>query len=120
MPPLGAPGGWPPCQPPPTTHHNTARRQAGAGTAHITSRQTLLACGILYVVLYPIVNDVIAATMYDGYSRRSGVQPVADRLRGRNLARLCGAVTSQRRTGWSVRPSGARVPRRSSGHDEQR
>jgi hypothetical protein len=34
-------------------------------------RQALLACGILYAVLYPVVNDVVAATMYDGYSRTS-------------------------------------------------
>lgn len=48
-----------------------AGRLAGARTAHVTSRQALLACGILYALLYPIVNDVIAATMYDGYSRVS-------------------------------------------------
>jgi hypothetical protein len=34
-----------------------------------TPRQALLACGLLYAVLYPIVNDVIAASLYDGYSR---------------------------------------------------
>jgi hypothetical protein len=44
------------------------RRDAAAGT-RITARQALLACGIAYAVLYPIVNDVIAATLYDGYSR---------------------------------------------------
>jgi len=32
-------------------------------------RRSLLACGLLYAVLYPIVNDVIAANLYDGYSR---------------------------------------------------
>jgi hypothetical protein len=48
-----------------------AGRLPGARTAGITSRQALLACGILYALLYPIVNDVIAATMYDGYSRMS-------------------------------------------------
>src|SRR5687768_6789491 len=31
--------------------------------------ETLLACGIAYALLYPIVNDAIAATLYDGYSR---------------------------------------------------
>ena len=31
----------------------------------------LLACGVLYSLLYPIVNDVIAANFYDGYSRMS-------------------------------------------------
>jgi hypothetical protein len=34
-------------------------------------RQALLACGIFYAVLYPVVNDAIAATLYDGYSRMS-------------------------------------------------
>jgi hypothetical protein len=34
-------------------------------------RQALLACGMLYAVLYPVVNDAIAATLYDGYSRMS-------------------------------------------------
>ena len=33
------------------------------------SRGHLLACGLLYAVLYPIVNDVIAVGLYDGYSR---------------------------------------------------
>lgn len=35
----------------------------------VTFRRVLLACGFLYAVLYPIVNDVIAAALYDGYSR---------------------------------------------------
>jgi hypothetical protein len=48
-----------------------AGRLAGSRTASVSSRQALLACGILYALLYPIVNDVIAATMYDGYSRMS-------------------------------------------------
>jgi hypothetical protein len=34
-------------------------------------RQALLACGILYAVLYPVVNDAIAATLYPGYDRTS-------------------------------------------------
>jgi hypothetical protein len=42
---------------------------ARAETAGLTPRQALLACGLLYAVLYPIVNDVIAATLYEGYSR---------------------------------------------------
>lgn len=37
----------------------------------IRVRQALVACGVLYAVLYPVVNDGIAATMYDGYSRTS-------------------------------------------------
>jgi hypothetical protein len=48
-----------------------ARRYAGVGIARKSPRQALLACGILYAVLYPIVNDMLAAAMYDGYSRMS-------------------------------------------------
>lgn len=48
-----------------------ARRHAAGGTARISLRQALLACGVLYALLYPIVNDVVAASMYDGYSRMS-------------------------------------------------
>lgn len=44
-------------------------RSAPAETAKITPRVAFLACGLLYAVLYPIVNDVIAASLYDGYSR---------------------------------------------------
>jgi hypothetical protein len=47
------------------------RHDAPAGTTRISARQALLACGIVYALLYVIVNDVIAATLYDGYSRRS-------------------------------------------------
>lgn len=46
-----------------------AARNAHAGAASATPRVALLACGILYAALYPLVNDVIAATLYDGYSR---------------------------------------------------
>jgi hypothetical protein len=41
----------------------------GKKTSGVTPRIALLACGLLYAVLYPIVNDAIAATLYDGYSR---------------------------------------------------
>ena len=44
---------------------------AQAETTGITPRKALLACGLLYAVLYPIVSDAIAATLYDGYSRMS-------------------------------------------------
>lgn len=44
-------------------------RKAPAEVFKLTPRVVLLACGPLYAVLYPIVNDVIAATLYDGYSR---------------------------------------------------
>jgi hypothetical protein len=47
------------------------RNDFGDQTASVKVRQSLLACGILYALLYPIVNDVIAAAMYDGYSRMS-------------------------------------------------
>ena len=47
------------------------RRDATTRTTRISGRQALLACGIVYAVLYVIVNDVIAATLYDGYSRMS-------------------------------------------------
>ena len=29
--------------------------------------QVLLACGVLYAALYVILNDVVAAGLYDGY-----------------------------------------------------
>jgi hypothetical protein len=51
-----------------SSDHDSLYR-ARAETAGLTPRQALLACGLLYAVLYPIVNDVIAAALYDGYSR---------------------------------------------------
>lgn len=39
--------------------------------ASLKVRQALLGCGITYAVLYPVVNDAIAAPLYDGYSRMS-------------------------------------------------
>jgi hypothetical protein len=48
-----------------------ARREFREQTASVKVHQALLACGMLYALLYPIANDVIAATMYDGYSRTS-------------------------------------------------
>jgi hypothetical protein len=47
------------------------RRDAPARTTRISAPQALLACGIVYALVYPIVNDVIAAALYDGYSRMS-------------------------------------------------
>jgi hypothetical protein len=47
------------------------RRDTTAETTRSSARQALLACGIVYALLYVIVNDVIAATVYDGYSRMS-------------------------------------------------
>lgn len=43
--------------------------EARAEAVGLTPRKTLLGCGLLYAVLYPIVNDVIAVGLYDGYSR---------------------------------------------------
>jgi hypothetical protein len=48
---------------------NNSLHSARAETAGLTSRKALLGCGLLYAVLYPIVNDLIAAALYDGYSR---------------------------------------------------
>jgi hypothetical protein len=53
------------------------RRDATAGTTRISAHRALLACGIVYALLYVIVNDVIAATLDDGYSRMS--QAVSER-----------------------------------------
>lgn len=50
---------------------HAARRDFREQPAGLKVSQALLACGILYALLYPIVNDVIAATMYAGYSRTS-------------------------------------------------
>jgi len=36
-----------------------------------TLRRALLACGVLYSLLYVFSNDVVAATRYEGYSRMS-------------------------------------------------
>lgn len=49
----------------------SARLDPRSQPAHLAVRQALLVCGLLYAVLYPIVNDAIAATLYDGYSRTS-------------------------------------------------
>jgi hypothetical protein len=53
----------------PTTIPRHAHSVAQVETRRISPRQALLACGLVYAVLYPIVNDAIAATLYDGYSR---------------------------------------------------
>jgi len=47
----------------PLTHHFQEEK------SRLAVRRVLLACGVLYAVLYPIANDAIAATLYDGYSR---------------------------------------------------
>ncbi len=57
------------------TERRAARRRSDrdgiqrAGSAPL--RPALLSCGIGYAVLYPVVNDVVAARRYDGYSRMS-------------------------------------------------
>lgn len=47
------------------------RRGGRELTARPSTRRALLACGIAYAILYPVVNDVIAVSMYDGYNRMS-------------------------------------------------
>lgn len=47
------------------------RREFTDQTTRRKVRQALLVCGMLYAVLYPVVNDAIAATFYGGYSRMS-------------------------------------------------
>lgn len=43
--------------------------QTRAGS-NVTTDTVLLVCGMAYAVLYVIANDVIAAAIYEGYSRR--------------------------------------------------
>lgn len=50
---------------------HAARRDFREQRASFKVRQALLACGILYAVLYPVANDVIAARLYVDYSRMS-------------------------------------------------
>lgn len=47
------------------------RRYRTRRFGRVQLRPPLLSCGIGYAVLYPVVNDVVAASMYDGYSRLS-------------------------------------------------
>ena len=41
------------------------------GEVESGARQVMLACGIAYSLLYAVVNDVVAASLYEGYSRSS-------------------------------------------------
>jgi hypothetical protein len=45
------------------------RRDVTTKTPRATRPKVLLACGVLYAVLYVVANDVVAATRYAGYSR---------------------------------------------------
>jgi hypothetical protein len=45
------------------------RRAVSKAARGILATKILLACGIAYGVLYIVANDVIAATIFDGYSR---------------------------------------------------
>lgn len=47
------------------------RRGVLERAGHLGPTQVLLSCGIVYAVLYPVANDVIAATAYEGYDRMS-------------------------------------------------
>ncbi len=44
-------------------------RDIATKTSRITDSRILLACGVLYGVLYVVASDVIAAPLNDGYSR---------------------------------------------------
>jgi hypothetical protein len=46
-------------------------RDAPAHGSRVVVGKALLACGILYPLLYAVVNDVVAATLYEGYNRTS-------------------------------------------------
>ena len=56
-----------------TTHRTPHRllQDVPAAQPGEWTRTLLLACGVLYALLYVVVNDVLAATLYDGYSRAS-------------------------------------------------
>lgn len=45
------------------------RRGALSTRLRATLPKVLLACGVLYSLLYVVMNDVVAATRYEGYSR---------------------------------------------------
>ena len=45
------------------------RRVVGQAARGIFTTKVLLTCGIAYGVLYVVANDVVAATIFDGYSR---------------------------------------------------
>jgi hypothetical protein len=49
--------------------HGSDDRAEGGGRVRL--RDALLACGVAYALLYPVVNDVLAAAIYDGYDRLS-------------------------------------------------
>ncbi len=55
----------------PSTIDEGARIVHAAFVMSVIHRNVLLACGVAYSVLYAVVNDVVAATLYDGYSRTS-------------------------------------------------
>lgn len=54
-----------------TPHTATLEPQVLPGTSGKTRNrvQMLLACGVIYAVIYVVANDVIAASLYPGYSR---------------------------------------------------
>lgn len=47
------------------------RRDVPTKRSRATVVKVLLACGVLYSLVYAIANDVVAATRYEGYSRMS-------------------------------------------------
>jgi len=54
----------------PQSAPRTLQRRDAAGSSE-TVRMLLLACGVVYALLYVVANDLIAAALYDGYSRSS-------------------------------------------------
>ena len=45
------------------------RRHVASATSRPGLVEVLLACGVLYPLTYVVANDLVAATLYDGYSR---------------------------------------------------
>ena len=53
----------------PAPHRPHRRSRERASPRAVT--RALLACGVAYAVLYPVANDLVAATAYEGYDRMS-------------------------------------------------
>jgi len=51
--------------------HAHDARQIPSKASRTSLTRTLLACGLLYSLLYAFINDVVAAELYEGYSRTS-------------------------------------------------
>ncbi len=53
----------------PAPHRPRRRSRERASPRAVT--RALLGCGVAYAVLYPVANDLVAATAYEGYDRMS-------------------------------------------------